>query len=434
MGAAPAVTFDPWDLTTADDPYPAFAVLRQRAPVYFVEQRGYWTVARYDDVQKCMRDIETFSSDMMYGKQPVTAPTIEELEAQWKPQPQYPLMPSDPPAAVKYFEDLEPALFEVDPPAHNRLRRLLVRPLRPRSTDALESEIRRTCDQLFDDLCGHVRDNGMALFKSRYARALALRITSKLMGVQQEHAAYLGRLAEATLGYFGLEPSHRREFETAYPELCGYFADHLAKHGYTPPAPGEISMINPLREPDEGGDEPLSAVELISNAAALFRGGFETTVNTMTNALVALLEHPDQLKLLTDDVSLTRPTVEESMRYDSPVIGVFRVTTREVEVAETTIPEGAMVKLLFASANRDGEHFEDADAFQVTRPNAADQLSFGHGPHYCLGAPLARMEASIALETLVSRVKNLRMAAPAPVYRHVVLRGRKEVPITFDLR
>jgi cytochrome P450 len=400
-----------------------------------VAQRGYWTVARYDDVYRCMRDVETFSSDMMYGKRPVLAPTAEELEARWAPQPTYPAAASGAPGMpnIRFFEDLVPAIFEIDPPRHNRLRRLLVRPLRPRSTDALESEIRAACDELLDDLMRQVHDDGMTYFKSSYARPLALRITSKLMGVPQEHAAYLGRLAEATLGYFALEPNHRREFETAYPELCGYFEHHLARHGYRPPQPGEISMINPLREPNEEGDDPLTAVELVSNAAALFRGGFETTVNLMTNAMVALLEHPDQLELVTEDTSLLGPAMEESMRYDGPVIGVFRVTTREAEVDGTVIPEGSMVNLLFASANRDESHFDSPDRFLVTRPDAGDQLSFGHGRHFCLGAPLARMEASIAFERLLSRVRNVRLAAPAPIYRHTVLRGRTEVPITFDL-
>jgi cytochrome P450 len=435
MTTTSVVNFDPWNWETADDPYPAFEMLRRQAPVHFVAQRGYWTVARYDDVYRCMRNTDTFSSDMMYGKQPVLAPTIEELERDWEPQPEYLVVASDAPPAseVKYFQDLLPAIFEMDPPQHNRLRRLLVRPLRPKSTDALESEIRTACDELFDGLAAQVRENGMALFKSTYARPLALRITSKLIGVPQKHAPYLGRLAEATLGYFALEPDHRREFETAYPELCGYFEDHLAKHGYQPPEPGEISMINPLRAPNEGGDEPLSAVELISNAAALFRGGFETTVNLMSNTMVALLDNPDQLAQLNDDLSLAGAAAEEGMRYDSPVLGVFRVTTRETQVAGTTIPEGAMVQLLFGSANRDEAHFQAPAQFRITRPDVADQLAFGHGRHFCLGAPLARMEATIAFQTLLSRVRDLRLAAPAPVYRHAVLRGRKEVPITFEL-
>jgi cytochrome P450 len=435
MTTSSDVTFDLWDPSTVDNPYPDYATLRDHAPVHFIEKRGIWCIARYDDVRACMRDVDTFSSNLMYGKQPIHAPSMEELEAQWQPQPEYPVAPSDPPSAgPKFYQELSPAVFEVDAPSHTRLRRLLVRPLRPKSTDALESEIRTACDELFDDLVGQMRDNGVAFFKSSYARPLALRIASKIMGVPQEHALYLGRLAEATLGYFGLEPSHRREFETAYPELCGYFADHLSTHGYAPPEPGEISMINPLRAPDEEGDEPLSAVELVSNAAALFRGGFETTVNTLTNGLIALIDHPDQLDLVSKDISLTRAVVDESMRYDSPVVGVFRVTTRDANVAGTAIPEGSIVSLLYGSANRDEGHFEAADEFRIMRANAEDHLSFGHGRHFCLGAPLARMEASIALGTVLSRVNHLRLAAPAPVYRHAILRGRKEVPIAFSLR
>jgi cytochrome P450 len=436
MGTAAMVDFDPWDHHVVDDPYPLFALLRREAPVHHVVRRGYWTVARYEDVHRCLRDTDTFSSDLMYGKQPVLAPTVDELAAAWEPQPRYPVPESGAPQgrAATPFNDLVPAIFEIDPPQHNRLRRLLVRPLRPRSTDALESEIRSACDELVDVLVNQVRHDGLALFKACYARPLALRITSKLMGVPPEHAAYLGRLAEATLGYFALEPAHRREFEPAYPELCGYFAEHLEVHGYEPPAPGEISMINPLREPTEGGTDQLTPIELVSNAAALFRGGFETTVNLMVNAMVALLEHHDQLAAVADEPALLSGVIEETMRYDGPVVGVFRVTKRDAEVAGTVIPEGSMVNLLFASANRDEIRFDGPDEFRVSRPDASDQLSFGHGRHLCLGAPLARMEARIAFETLLSRVRDLRLAAPAPIYRHTVLRGRTEVPITFGIR
>lgn len=435
MATARTTDFDPWDLRVVDDPYPALALLRENAPVHFVEKRGYWTVAGYADVQECLRDTETFSSNLMYGNSAVLAPTPEELEVAWQPQPIYPVPRDDaaPAGERPPVEELVSAVFEIDPPEHNRPRRLLVRPLRHRSTDSLESEIRTVCDELFDDLTVQMREGGMAWFKASYARPLALRITSKLMGVPQEHAAYLGRLAEATLGYFALEPSHRREFETAYPELCGYFFEHLAEHGYSDPRSGEISMINPLRQPNEDGDEPLSAIELLSNAAALFRGGFETTVNTMTNAMVALLGHPDQHQEVAEDPGLLAGLVEEGMRYDGPVLGVFRVATCDTEVAGQKLRAGSLINLLFAAANRDPAQFDSPDTFDVHRANADDQLSFGYGRHFCLGAPLARMEARIAFETLLARVKNLRLAAPAPVYRHTVLRGRTEVPIAFDL-
>ena len=435
MATAHTIDFDPWDLRVVDDPYPAFGLLRESVPVHFVERRGYWTIARYADVQHCLRDTDTFSSNLMYGSSPVLAPTPDELDAAWEPQPIYPVPRADaaPSDDRRPVTDLAAAIFEIDPPEHNRLRRLLARPLRHRSTDSLESEIRTACDELFDELARQMRDGGMAWFKHSYARPLALRITSKLMGVPPQHAAYLGRLAEATLGYFALEPSHRREFESAYPELCGYFAEHLAQHGYTDPRPGEISMINPLRQPNEDGDEPLSAIELLSNAAALFRGGFETTVNTMTNAMVALLEHPDQHREVVEDPGLLAGLVEEAMRYDGPVLGVFRVATCHTEVAGQELPAGSLINLLFAAANRDPAQFDSPDTFDIRRANAGDQLSFGYGRHFCLGAPLARMEARIAFETLLTRTRSLRLAAPAPVYRHTVLRGRTEVPIAFDL-
>jgi cytochrome P450 len=429
------VDFDPWDPRVADDPYPTFSILRRDAPVHFIPNRGYWTVARFEDVRACMRDTDTFSSNLMYGNSPVLAPSVEELEASWEPQPTYPVPPARAPhrPADRNFNDLMPAVFEVDPPDHGRVRRLLVRPLKPDNMSALEDEIRTTCEELFDELVSQVRADGLALFRSSYARPLSLRVASKLMGIPQEDAAYLGHLAEATLAYFALEPAHRREFEPAYPELCGYFARHLDEHEYDAEKLDKISILNPLREPDEEGDDRLTPTELLSNAAALFRGGFETTVNLMGNAMVALLQNPEQLEAVTSDPSLLDVAMEETMRYDGPVVGVFRVATRSTEVAGQAIPKGALVHLLFASANRDETHFDSPDEFKLDRWDASDQVSFGYGRHYCLGAGLARMESRIAFETLLSRIKDLRLPGPAPVYRHTVIRGRTEVPITFNV-
>jgi cytochrome P450 len=153
----------------------------------------------------------------------------------------------------------------------------------------------------------------------------------------------------------------------------------------------------------------------------------------MANMIRLFDQNPDQLELVRNDMSLVPTVIEETMRYEAPAQGLFRVTTRDVEMGEVCIPEGSIVQLMYASANRDERHFDEPDAYRVTRANARDQLGFGHGPHLCVGAELARLEMRVATEVFLSRVRDFQVVGEVPLYRHVIVRGPENLPISLTL-
>jgi cytochrome P450 len=239
----------------------------------------------------------------------------------------------------------------------------------------------------------------------------------------------LGQLAEDSLGLFSLVPALRRAEPGSYQPYAKYFRDRYTTRLTSARIEGRTDLMDSLPRPDPSGDS-MSGEEFAANAAVVFRAGFETTTNLIVNGLRALFAHPDQLALLREEPSLIPSAVEEMLRYEGPLHGLFRVTTREVEIGGAVIPGGSFVQVLFASANRDGDHYPDPDAFLVTR-NPRDHVAFGAFKHLCLGANLARLEARLVFEALLARTRNLRAAGPAPVIRHVVVRSRAGMPIAF---
>jgi|SRR5581483_7269434 len=430
------VEYDPWTREVSDDPYPHFRRLRDHAPVYHVANRGLWVISRYADLDEAIHNSRLFSSSFLYMVQPFAVPTIEDLEAEYGPAPDE--QPDFDPHAkigdttVAEAAQLTPSFIEKDGEKHARERRLVQRMFTPNKVAELEPMIRELAEELFDEMVREIKDQGVTDYKNTFSWPLAVKVTARLMSITDDDAARLARLAEDSLGLFALDPRRRKASEWAFIPYAQYFQRRVERSLADGPASEEWDLIERLREPDSVGDR-LTIEEVMANAAVIFRAGFETTANILATTLRLLDSHREQLELLRSNLDLIPNAVEETMRYDGPVQGLFRVTTEDAEVSGTTIPKGSVVQLLFASANRDERHFDRPDEFLIERPDARDHFTFGAGEHLCVGAALARMEMRIAWETFLSRVRDFRVVGDVPLYRHVIIRGPESVPLSFEL-
>lgn len=431
--------YDPWNCTVNDDPFPYYAALREQSPVHHVTSRGMWVISRYDDVQRALADTEAFSSSFVYVGKPIAVPTIEELEGNWRttdsegtPAPAELHRVHVDPSLIDPEENtpLLASLAESDPPDHTRIRKLLTRPMSMNRIAGMEGFVQSLVDERFAELARQVREHGAADIKSVLANPLTLRVSGALMNIPDSDVAMLGQLADDSLGLFSLIPEARRAEPSSYQPYAKYFRDRYTARLATTPSEGRTDLMHSLLRADASGDS-MSQEEFAANAAVVFRAGFETTTNLIVNGLRALFANPDQLELLREDPSMIPSAVEEMLRYEGPLHGLFRVTTRDVEMGGAVIPSGSFVQLLFSSANRDNDHYPDADSFQVTR-NPRDHVAFGAFKHLCLGANLARMETRMVFEALLARTRNLHAVGTSPVIRHVVVRSRAGLPVAFD--
>lgn len=426
--------FDPWAIDVADNPFPYWAALREHAPVHYVERRKLWIMSRFADIAAAVKDVETFSSEMVYVGNPIEPPPLEELEAAWVPQPPAPEFPENPPSEGITDEPvvLMSSVAEIDPPEHTRLRALVARPLSAAIIAELEEPIRKVVDELIDGMVDMVRQEGAADLHTQFAYPLTLRVTGLLMDVPEYEVARLGRLARESLGHFSLDPVMRRAVEGAYVPYAQYFSSSYGERVATSGSDIKRNLMASMLRPDESG-ERLTPDEFAANSATLFRAGFETTTSMLGNGVVTLLNHPEQFAALREQPTLIPNAIEEILRFSSPITGLLRILRKDAEVGGATVPTGSFIQLLFASGNRDPEHFDDPDTFDITRKNAKEHLSFGGvSRHVCVGANLARLEGRLAFERLLERTRDLKLAGPAPISRSAILRGHTMVPVTFQ--
>jgi cytochrome P450 len=330
-----------------------------------------------------------------------------------------------------------PSMLVVDPPDHTRYRRLVSRAFTPRAIAAFEPMIERTTAELLDALAAA---GGTVDLVDGWAAPLPVLVIAELLGVPKERRDLFlrwGAAVAATLDP-GLPFRRYREAERALRGLHDFLRQHFDRLRR---APGDdlVSRLVALQQDGGGPGDPASGEaalterELHATVMLLLGAGFETTVNLLGNAVVALDAHRDQWEALAADPTGWDGAVEEVLRYDSPVQITGR-TSRGAEVAGRVIPAGHRVTVLLGAANRDPEVFDAPARFDVTRPNARDHLAFSAGLHYCLGAGLARLEAVVALRMLTERFPELRLAG-RPVRRDLqTLRGFEHLPVRLDGR
>ncbi len=301
------------------------------------------------------------------------------------------------------FQALERTFLMMNPPAHTRLRALLMNAFNARQIETLRAIAEDTTDSLIDAIAGK-READLV---SEFAMPLPLQIICRLLDVPVEDGVRFGEAASLLVSAFDLAPMPPQALARANQaalDLEAYFRAVIAQRRATP----GNDIVSSLIQAEEGG-ERLSEDEIVSNVILLFVAGHETTSNMLGNALIALHRHPDQLAKLRGDPSLVPKAIAECARYDTAVQMVVRTAFDDVEVDGQTLARGTIVFMLLGSANRDPARFDDPDRLDIERDPSGHLLTFGAGIHYCLGARLAMMELEIALHKLLTRLPELRL-------------------------
>jgi cytochrome P450 len=324
-----------------------------------------------------------------------------------------------------------PSMLAVDPPDHTKYRRLVSKVFTPRSVAALETRVAEIATELLDEMERRGRGGSPVDLVEMYAGPLPVRVIAEILGVPAEMQPFMlewGNAAAVTLDP-ALTYRQFRKATVALRRIHHWLADHLVELRRNP---GDDLLSKLAVLVDEG--EQLDDIELRATALLVIGAGFETTVNLLSNAVVQLLAHPDQLAALQADPAGWANAVDEVLRFDSPVQATVRIAGEDTSVCGHDVPAGRFVSLMLAGANRDPDVFDDPNVFDVTRPNARDHLAFSAGIHFCLGASLARLEGAVALRMLFERFPDLRIAAE-PTRRHLrVLRGYEHLPVAFGER
>ncbi|MER6199374.1 cytochrome P450 [Streptomyces sp. NPDC001586] len=331
---------------------------------------------------------------------------------------------------------LPPAFLKLDPPDHDRLRRMTNRPFGPPHAPHRVYDMRDELGGLVTGLIDSISETGnldRVDLVDQFAYPFPVTVICRLLGVPREDEPKFHVWADTLAASLDPDPDadptqHGKGAMDARMELGMYLAGLIEERRKKP----GTDMLSQLAT-DDGPDGSMTTMEALSTSALLLIAGHETTVNLITNGMLTLLRHPDVLKRLREDPGLSVPIVEELLRYEPPVqLLPQRTTLSDIEVAGVTIPKGASLWLILASGNRDPKRFENPDRFDPDRKDI-QHLGLGSGIHSCFGAPLARQEAQLALSELARRLENPRLLEDPPPYRqNAVLRGPRHLPIACD--
>ncbi len=403
-----AQEFDLFSRQFKRDPFPTFAQMRRHAPIYLhVAPNGVrvWYVTRYEEAVDILKDNDRFCKNFRNA-----LPAAERGKMN---------------AGIQNVLSLinQNMLFS-DPPNHTRLRSLVSQAFTPRRMEALAPRIRQIADELLNQAAPHLQMELIA----EYAAPLPFVVIADMLGIPPEDRQQVRVWAETIIapGSRGIKVSQRKSRIRAF---AGYVDKLFAQRQAQP----RDDLLTALAAAEDAGDK-LSDVELSSMVMLLLVTGYETTVNLIGNGALALLEHPDQLGMIRDNPALMAPAVEEILRFDGPVeTSTSRWARRDFTYQGYQIKRGDMVRVALSSANRDSSVFDQPDRFDIRR-SEEKHVAFGLGIHYCLGAPLARLEGEIALSQLFNRCRHLRLALPASQLEWrsgALFRGLKALPVLW---
>jgi pimeloyl-[acyl-carrier protein] synthase len=391
--------FNPMEPEFIADPYPMYHRLRTEDPVHH-SALGFWVLTRYEDVVTALRDPRL-------AKEAIAPFVAARFGA---PLPAMGL-----------------SMLDRDPPDHTRLRGLVSKAFTPRVVEGLRPRIQEIVDGL---LAGVAARGSMDLIEE-FAYPIPVAVICEMLGVPiEDHERFKGWSIDIARGldliWLGPDSDVGRRSVAARQALAEYFRGLIAQRRAAP----RNDLLSGLIAAEEAGDK-LNEMELLATCILLLIAGHETTVNLIGNGMLALLRHRDQLERLQRDPGLIASAVEELLRFDGPVQRTARIPSEDVTIGGHTIAKGEMVMPFIGAADRDPAQFPDPDRLDIGRSDNR-HIAFGWGIHFCLGAPLARIEGQIAINTLLRRLPKVSLATDEPEYRSsLTLRGLKALPVAF---
>ncbi len=398
--------FDPLSREFQRDPYPFYDVLRAETPILYWKDWNIWFLTSYDDVYTLLRDRRLGRTmDHVLPRESRSVKSFPDWEA-----PSHKLS--------------DHSMFDKEPPEHTRLRSLVHKVFTPRRVESLRERIQHITNELLDG----VQARGEMDILEDFAVPLPVTVIAELLGVPEADRHRLRPWSHDIVAMYELnhtEEQGRRAVQAAI-EFSDYLRELAARRRREP----QDDLITALALVEEAGDQ-LSEDELISTCVLLLNAGHEATVNVIGNGMWALLQRPEQMRLLMENPGLVKTAVEEMMRFDTPLQLFRRWVLEDMEYKGYTFKQGTEFGLMFGAANRDASRFPNPHDMDITRQDNP-HISFGGGVHFCLGAPLARLELQIAVETLIRRMPNLRLVDDPPEYRDTyVIRGLKTLRVGF---
>ena len=389
------MSWNPFHPDIMEDPSSGHEYLLDQCPVHFFSspEMRFYTLSRYDDVSSCLRDTTRFSSQ--YGQGPNFS---------------------------------EPAGMLCDPPQHTLYRKLIQPAFSPKAVEELRPKVISLTNELVDKIL-----SGDSTFDlhDEIAFPLPVTIIAGMLGVPSSDLEKFKRWSDIQVEIMGSGDLDKYKEEQI--EFQNYMLKHLrgrklelAKEGRE----GKQDLLNLIASARNEQDEAIPESDALSILNQLLVGGNETTTSLITNLFWRLLEKPSRWRTLLEDRSLVRSAVEESLRYDPPVLGLYRNSASDIEIHDETIPEGEKVYVYYAAANRDPRVFNKPNEFDISR-KARRHMSFGLGTHFCVGAPTARLEAEVVLEVMLERMPDLRMLNSGERIKPFFLWGRKHLPCAW---
>jgi pimeloyl-[acyl-carrier protein] synthase len=395
------IVFNPLAKGFREDPYPFYRRLRETDPFHRSRPADGYVLSRYDDVIAVLRD-SSFSSDErnmnLYSRM------VRRMERHGLPDP---------------YHDDNMSMLRRDPPDHTRLRGLVAKAFTPRSIERMRPRVEQILKELLEARPAH----GPMELVREFAAPLPVRVIAELLGVPPEdHLRFRDWSNEIVRSLGEGDFDDQRAALRATAELRSYFEAIVDARRVAP----RDDLISALVAAEEDGDR-LKLSEMFATLVLLLVAGNETTTNLISNAMLALLQNPEQLALLRAEPERVPAALEELLRYDSPVQLTSRIVKEDCTLSGHRLRRGQQLVLLLGAANRDPAAFADPERLDVTRGDVR-HLSFSHGIHFCLGAQLARLEGTLALEALVTRYPNVRLPEQTLVWRNnTILRGPKEL-------
>ena len=387
--------YDPYDPRVQEDPYPVYRRLRDEHPAYHNDSRGFWALSRFEDIWSAVHDPRRFSSasGLVIGQDMMATAA-----------------------------NVMPMLIMMDPPRHDELRKMVSRAFTPRRMAAMEDDVRRITRELVSTFI----ERGEVEFVHEFAAPLPMIVIAEMLGVPVSDRHQFREWSDHLVKVNPDDPATMDRAIESGMGLNNYFVPMLEQRRKDP----KDDLMSALLEAESDGRK-LTEEELIGFCFLLLVAGNETTTNLISNAAAILHDRPGLRRQITEDPELLPAAVEEFLRIESPVQGLARTVTEDVEMHGEVMRAGDKVLLLWGSANRDEREFDDPDEFVLGR-QLDRALAFGHGVHYCLGAALARLECRVAFEELLAVIPDYDIGDGARRLLSGPIRGFDHLPVTFE--